>query len=122
MILDSSALLMFFECSVDWEKEAARLLNVYQIVVPTAVVKELELLSKQGIGGRKRKAKAALKFVTRYETIDTNAKNADDAVIETARKTRGVVFTNDTELRNRLRDEGIPVLLLRGRKKLALEE
>jgi len=113
---------MFFECSVDWEKQAARLLNTYQIVVPTAVIKELEILSKRGTSERKRKAKASLKFVSRYKTIDTGTENADDAIIEAAKKTQGVVFTNDAELRKRLRDDGIPVLLLRGRKKLALEE
>ena len=122
VILDSSALLMFFEYSVDWEKEMTRLVDAYRIVVPAVVVKELEMLSNKGSGGKKRNAKAALKFVMRYETIATQAKNADEAVVEAAKTTQGVVFTNDTALRKKLRDEGIPVLLLRGRKKLMLIE
>ena len=113
---------MFFEFSVDWEKELARLLHAYEIIVPVAVVQELEILSIKRIGEKQRNAKAALKYVRRYETVETQAKNADEAVVEAAKTTKGIVFTNDTALRQHLRQEGIPFLLLRGRKKLALEE
>ena len=122
VILDSSAILMFFEFSVDWEKELSRLLDGFCIVVPTEVIKELEVLSKQTASARKRKASAALKLAKRYQTAETNAENADDAVIEAAKKTQGVVVTNDTELRKRLNHDSIPVIFLRGKKKLALEE
>jgi len=122
VILDSSAILAFFEFSVGWEKELSRLLDGYCIVIPTEIIKELALLSKQTASERKRKAAAALKLVRRYQTIETRAKNADDAVIEAAKKTQGVVVTNDMELRKRLNDDSIPVIFLRGKKKLALEE
>jgi uncharacterized protein len=122
VILDSSAFLMFFEFSVDWEKELSRLLDGYCIVVPIEVIKELEVLSKQTASERKRKAIASLKLAERYETVKTIAGNADDAVIEAAEKTHGVVVTNDTELRKRLKQDSIPVIFLRGKKKLSLEE
>jgi rRNA-processing protein FCF1 len=122
VILDSSAILMFFEFSVDWEKELMRLLDGFCIVVPSEVIKELELLSRQTASERKRKSAAALKLATRYKTVETIAKNADDAVIEVAKKTHGVVVTNDTQLRKQLNHDSIPVIFLRGRKKLALEE
>jgi uncharacterized protein len=122
VILDTSALLSFFEFSVDWEKELFRLLDGYQIIVPAAVINELEVLSKQTASLRKQKAAASLKYAQRYETVQTNTGNADDAVIEAAKKTNGVVATNDTELRKRLKQESIPVIFLRGKKKLALEE
>ena len=112
---------MFFEFSVDWEQEISRLVHSYQIVVPTAVVKELETLSTEGKGEKKRNAKAVLKFVSRYGTVETQATHADEAVVEAAKLMQGIVFTNDSALRKKLRGENIPVLLLRGRKKLALE-
>jgi hypothetical protein len=112
---------MFFEFSVDWEKELARLLDAYEIIVPGAVIQELTMLSTRGIGEKQRNAKAALTYALRYETVETQATHADEAVVEAAKKVQGVVFTNDAALRHRLRDEGIPVLLLRGRKKLALD-
>ena len=122
VILDTSAVLTFFEFSVYWEQEIARLVPACQIIVPTVVEKELELLSNKGRGETKRKAKAALKVVMRYQTMETGADNADEAVAEAAKLTNGVVFTNDSTLRKKLRSEGIPVLLLRGRKKLVLDE
>jgi rRNA-processing protein FCF1 len=113
---------MFFEFSVDWEQELARLLNAYEIVVPAAVIKELKMLSTRGTGEKPRQANAALIYAQRYKTIETQATHADEAVVEAAKIVQGIVFTNDTVLRHRLREGGVPVLLLRGRKKLALEE
>jgi len=122
VILDSSALLSFFEFSVDWEKELARLLDTYEIVVPEAVLQELAILSARGSGEKRQHANAGLTYASRFKTVKTQATHADEAIIESAKKVQGIVFTNDTTLRHRLRDEGIPVLLLRGRKKLVLEE
>jgi rRNA-processing protein FCF1 len=122
VILDSSALLSFFEFSVAWEKELARLLDAYEIVVPEAVLQELAILSSRGTGEKRQHVNAALTYASRYKTVWTQATSADEAVIESAKKVQGIVFTNDTALRHRLRKEDIPVLLLRGRKKLALEE
>ena len=60
VILDSSAILMFFEFSVDWEKELFRLLDGYCIVVPTEVIKELEVLSKQTASAEETKSSSII--------------------------------------------------------------
>jgi uncharacterized protein len=120
VILDSSAILMFFEFSVDWEKELHRLVGSYRLVVPTAVVQELQVLSTRKKGHKK--AAAALKFIERFEVIDDLSPSADEALLNIAEKTKGIVLTNDTELRKRLIHRGLPVIFLRGRKKLVIEE
>ena len=120
VILDSSAILMFFERFVDWEKELDRLLGAYHVVVPKAVVRELQMLAQRASG--QKKAAAALKLITKFETVDDDATSADEALLNIAVKTKGIVVTNDTELRDRLRSRRIPVIFLRGKKKLALEE
>jgi len=120
VILDSSAILMFFEFSVDWERELDCLLGAYRLVVPTAVIQELKILSKRGRG--QKKAAAALKLIKKYDTIDEVAKSADEALVKIAEKTHGIVVTNDTELREQLRKHGFPVIFLRGKKKLVLDE
>jgi rRNA-processing protein FCF1 len=122
VILDTSAILSFFEFSIDWEKELFRLLDGYKIMIPNMVINELTVLSQQTASQRKQKAAASLRFAKRYETIETVAGNADDAVIEAAKKMHGVVVTNDTELRKRLSHDSIPVIFLRGKKRFALEE
>jgi len=120
VILDSSAILMFFEFSVDWEKELDRLLGGYHLVVPTAVVHELQILSTRGAG--QKKAVAALKLIGKYDTIDQEADTVDEALMEIAEKTQGIVVTNDTELRKRLKNRRFSVIFLRGKKKLVLDE
>lgn len=120
VILDSSAILMFFEFSVDWEKELQRLIGSFRLVVPTAVVQELQVLSTHKKG--QKKAAAALRLIENYETIDDPLNSADEALLNIAEKTRGVVVTNDAELRKRLKNRSLPVIFLRGRKKLVMEE
>ena len=120
VILDSSAILMFFEFSVDWEKELDSLLGTYHLVVPTAVVQELQFLATRHTG--QKKATAALKLIEQFDTIDENIESADDALIKIAEKTQGIVVTNDMELRQRLKKHGFPVIFLRGKKKLVLDE
>ena len=120
MILDTSALLSFFEFSVGWETELCRILGSYSIVVPTAVVSELQMLQQRK--KTQKKASAALHLISKYKTIDDEAVTADDACVNIAGKTRGIVMTNDNALRERLRNRGYPVLFLRGKKRLVLDE
>ncbi len=120
VILDSSAILMIFEFSIDLENELAGLVGAYNLVVPTAVVRELQILATHGKA--QKKAAAALKLIEKYETIDGDAQYADDALVQIAQRTKGFVVTNDTRVRIRLRTLGLPVIFLRGRKKLVLEE
>ena len=122
VILDSSALLSFFEFSMDWEEELTRLLDAFEIVVPEAVLRELAILSSRETGEKRQRANAALTYASRYRTVETRVTHADEAIVELATTVQGIVFTNDTALRHHLRKEGIPVLFLRGRKKLALDE
>ena len=121
VILDSSAVIMCFEFSIDLEKELTRLLGSYHIFVPSSIIRELEFLSKKGAGNKKIKAKASLKLVENYETVVVDEKNADDSLIILAKRMNGVVVTNDKELRKRLRDASVSVVFLRAKKKLMME-
>jgi uncharacterized protein len=122
VVLDSSAALMPFEFSIDLEAELKRLLGAILIVVPLSVDKELHLLAARESGERKGRVQAALKFLDRYERAGVEGLSADDAVMMVALKRKGVAVTNDTKLRQRLRDVGVPVVFLRGKQQLALEE
>ena len=121
VILDSSAIMMCFEFSVDLEKELTRLLGLYHIVIPSSIIRELEFLSKNGKGKKKINAKASLKLLERYESIAVDEKNADDSLVELARSMKSVVVTNDKELRKRLKEHLLPVVFLRAKNKLMLE-
>ena len=121
VILDSSAILMLFEFAIDLEKELTRLLGSYHIVVPTPIVRELEFLSENRTGKKKAKAKASLKLIKKYDTIDMEGSNGDDSVLELAKKINGIVVTNDRELRNRVKEMSLSVIFLRAKKKLVMD-
>ena len=122
VILDSSALMMLFEFSIDLEGELTRLLGKYHIVVPKPILEELEFLSEHGAGKKRFVAKSSLELVRRYNIVDIdNIGKGDNAVFHLAQKLPGIVVTNDRELRKRLREASLRTIYLRGKKQLALE-
>ena len=121
VILDSNAILMLFEFSIDLENELTRLLGKYKIVIPQSILEELRFLSTSGAGKKKVNAKASLKLIEKYDVVDADGKNADDSVLSLAQQTNGIVVTNDRELRNRLKQSSITVIFLRAKKKLSIE-
>lgn len=120
VILDSNAILMLFEFSLDFESELTRLLGKYKIIIPSPIVEELILLSEKDKGQKGMNAKAALDLIKKYDIFNIDAKTADEAVLLTAKKTNGFVVTNDKELRQKLKELSIRVIFLRGKKTLEL--
>jgi rRNA-processing protein FCF1 len=121
VILDTSAVMMLFEFSINLEIELTMLLGKISIVVPSSVVDELKYLSTDGKGKKKINAKASLKLIERYAVANTDVKPADESVLILAQKLNGIVVTNDRELRNNLKKAKIKTIFLRGKTKLALE-
>ncbi|AUV84046.1 twitching motility protein PilT [Salinigranum rubrum] len=124
--MDTNALMMPVECDVRVFDELARLLGgsveegTLDLVVPRAVVDELEKLSS---GGSEEAVAASVgrDLADRCRTVDTTASYADDAVVELSDGSDYVV-TNDSPLRRRLLDRGVPVVSRRGRNTLAITE
>jgi rRNA-processing protein FCF1 len=120
VILDSSSIMMLFEHSIDLEDELTRLLGKVEIVIPKPIVEELNYLSENGKGRKKRLAKPALELIKDYKVIDSEGKG-DDSVLNLAKKLKAVVVTNDKELRNRIKQESLKSIYLRGKKRLVLD-
>jgi len=122
VVIDTSAIMMLFEFSINIQKELTRLLGKYKIIVPQEVVDELEFLSINGKGKKKQIAKPALKLAYNYEIISSESKNADDAVINIAKKYNGVVFSNDKEIRKKAKIKNLKTIFLRSKNHLMLDE
>ncbi len=120
VILDSSAIMMLFEFSIDLEDELTRLLGRFHILVPSPIIEELKFLSEQGKGKKRLNAKAALKLIKRYEIADEKG-TGDDSVLLLAQKLNGVVVTNDRELRKKVKKSSLQTIYLRGKNRLVLE-
>jgi rRNA-processing protein FCF1 len=125
VILDTNALLMFFQFKLNLEAELDRLLGVYRVVIPSVVVTELEKLSTSV-----PEAKAALQLSKKYEIIGhdpnqlTNNKsgdNADLAIIALASQLKAIVVTNDKILRTNLKSKNLKTIYLKSKTHLVMD-
>ncbi len=122
VVFDSNAILMLFEYNINLKKELTKLLGSYEIVVPSKIVEELKFLSEKGKGKKKQLAKPALLLIENYNIFFDNSKNADDAVLNVAKKLNGVIFSNDKELKKRAKKEKIKTIFMRNKKYLMISE
>jgi hypothetical protein len=99
VIVDTNALMVPAQFRVDIFSELQRL-GYDEILVPKAVVNELERLSK--VDSKTRiAASIALSLLDRCKIVDVNG-NADDVIVKLAKEEGAAVFTNDAGLRKRL--------------------
>ena len=114
VVLDTNALLLPFERSINIDAQLRSLLGECQVFVPGPIVGELKRSSS-------KHASAALRLLSRYTIEDTEA-TGDRAVIELAEKLGAYVVTNDRALIAKLRQKRIKVILMRGGSHLALDD
>ena len=120
IILDTNALMVPAEFGVDIFSELARL-GFDEWIVPPGVARELEGIASRGRGKSKGAARVALALTDRCRMIGATgtAGNVDDSILELAVEMKVAVFTNDAELKGKLRDRGVKVVYLRQRSYLA---
>ena len=123
VILDTNAIFMLFEFSIDLEDEIVNLVGKSSIIVPKPIFDEIKLIINIGKYNKKIIAKNSLKIIEeKFKIIDLNInKKGDDALIDYAKKLSGIVLTNDKDLKKRLRNEKISVIFLRGKNRLNIE-
>ncbi len=122
VILDTNAILMCFEFSIDLESEIFSLIGKSHIIVPEPIYEELKILSNKGKGNKRIKAKGAIDLIKKYDivSLDYNL-SGDTAIFKYAKDLNAFVVTNDKELRKKLKNESISVIYLRGKQKLVLD-
>ncbi len=118
VILDVNALMAPFQMGFNLDKELSVILPEKVPVVPTSVVRELEMILKRGNDWR---VKAALDLSRKYQLIDIKGKG-DAPIFNLALKMKWPVVTMDRKLKIKLLDRGIPVIFVRGKGHLQLLE
>ena len=121
IIIDSSAIMMLFEFSINLENDLLRLVGKYHIIVPSTVKSEIQFLAENSKGKKQRIAKPALKLLQNYEIMQTGEEKADDAVLNLAEKLNAVVFSNDKALRRRAEQKHLKTIFLRGKNKIDMK-
>ncbi len=126
VVLDTNMLTVPAQFRVDIFTETERVIerNI-EFIVLESVVRELERNLEAAVRTERFKFRTALDFVERCTVVKlddvSRAKPVDDQVLEYACSVSGVVATNDKDLREQSLARGVPVLFLRGKKRLELQ-
>ena len=125
IILDSNALFVPLESKIDIFAETKRLLNRnLDFVLLSPVKNELKLLATKDSPKIRREALYALKTAEKckYVVVDNAEKlSTDDVIAKVAKAWNSPVFTNDRQLRKRLRDISVPVIYVRQKSRLDVD-
>jgi rRNA-processing protein FCF1 len=125
IILDANALLIPVQFNIDIFEELKKLLNRnFEPVVLSPTRQELERISVEGSPEMRKKARYALGLAEKCTFLEAQQGKetpTDDLIIQVASKNKYAVFTNDRQLRNRLRDINVPVIYLRQKSRLEID-
>ena len=119
MALDTSALMAPVERDLRLFDELDRLLGAYDLVVPQAVVGELDELAASAGGAAAKAARVGADLAERAVAVGTATDAADDAVVELAETgAADYVATMDRPLAERVLVAGVPAVTERGQHTL----
>jgi len=125
VILDSNALFVPLELKIDIFEELRRLLNRnVDFILLSPVKAELELLASKESPKTRRQASFALKLAEKckYVPVEVSGKlTTDDVIVKVAKDWNSPVFTNDRQLKVRLRDISVPVIYVRQKTRLDID-
>ncbi len=115
MFLDANALLLPVRTLFPLESEVGRINPGARLVVPSSVIDELDRLVARGVPGARGASALAQKF-----PVAPVEGRGDAAILKAAVRNGAWVVTADRALAERLRSEGVTVLVPRDRHRLEL--
>lgn len=125
VILDSNALFVPLEFKIDIFENLNCLLNRnVEFILLSPVKRELEMLTAKESPKIRREAFFALRLAKKckYVTVEDCGKLAtDDVIVMVAKNWNSPVFTNDRQLKQRLRDISVPVIYVRQKSRLDID-
>ncbi len=124
VILDANALFVPIQLKIDIFQELKILLNrSFELVLLKPVQRELERLAKDGSPQMRKRASYALKLAEqcRMVNVEEDESPPDEAVLQAAARWNWPVFTNDRELRKKLRNINVPVIYVRQKSRLEID-
>jgi rRNA-processing protein FCF1 len=111
---------MLFQFRLNLETELDRILGVYNIIIPSVVIRELKNLTETV-----PEAKTALKLTEKYEVYQVESGNdkkiTDDIILDLAQELNAIVVTNDKALRRNLKSNRLSSIYLKSRSHLELD-
>ncbi len=125
VILDSNAFFIPLQFKIDIFNDLKFLLNRrFELILLSPVKQELEALAKKGSLKMRKNVAYALKLAEKctYVEVDFPAcALTDDIIVRIAEEWKAAVFTNDRQLKKRLRDISVPVIYVRQKSRLEID-
>ncbi len=126
VILDSNAMFVPFQLKIDIFEEIESLLNTkVEPIILSPIQRELEKLALKGSPKTRKEAEYALRMADKCKSIkldeDYVTYSPDDAIFQVAKEQKYPVFTNDRELRKKLRNINVPVIYVRQKSHLQID-
>lgn len=119
VLVDTNGLMVPGQHGIDIFDELRRL-GFDEFLVPSAVRDEIVSLREKVTGKDRAALAVATSLLGRCQIIDASG-SADDVLERLGKEIDAPVFTNDSELRKRLKMDGIKVIFMRSRHKLEIE-
>jgi len=122
IVIDTNFFMVPFQFNVDIITELENKLPSYKLTTPSFVINELKGLKRNSKGKVRLNANLALKLAnsSKVEIKDISLlenETVDDALLRVSE----VLATNDIELKNRAKNNGITVVYLRQKKYIAVD-
>ena len=125
VILDANFLFIPIQFNLDIFDELQKILNRrFVSIVLSSTLKELEGLTQSKLLKTQKQAENALKLVDKckFVSIKKNCNETfDDVIVRISSEWKCIVATNDRNLKQKLREKGVPVIYMRQKKRLELE-
>jgi hypothetical protein len=125
IILDSNALFVPLQLKIDIFEELKALLDTnFEPILLSPIKHELEKLAAEASPQTRRNAAYALKLAEKCKLVETNEKeqvSPDEVILKVAHDWNCPVFTNDRQLRKKLRDINVPVIYVRQKSRLEID-
>ena len=125
VILDANAFFVPLRFKIDIFEELKKVLDVnFEPILLSPIRRELEKIAEKGSDKMQKNVAYALKLAEKCKSFEVDEKTAgspDDAIVHMAKKWNCPVFTNDRELKKRLRDINVPVIYVRQKSRLEID-
>jgi rRNA-processing protein FCF1 len=125
VILDSNALFVPLQFKIDIFDCLEQLLERnFELILLSPIKRELEALAKKGSPKMRKNASYALKLAEKCKYVEVDAPASaltDDIIVKIAKELKAPVFTNDRQLKQRLRDISVPVIYVRQKSRLEID-
>jgi len=125
VILDSNFLLVPSQFKLDiFEGLTSLLKQSYEPILLSTTLHELQRMAHEEAPKLQKQTQIALKLAEKCQLVNVKRETKetnDDVIVRVALQQKCAVATNDSALRQRLRDISIPVIYLRQKSRLELE-